>query len=145
MQDQNETSYWPPPVLAERRYGSQSSPPLIGYFHNIIFSNPVLNCFALTHWPKWIYCQALVFEFKDVVCGGFFCIFTHFFNVSLRLKAQAFQALFDFWGCKNHGKKTDHLEQQGKTWIIILSGCISLSIMIFYHFVSSLLMFWRNC
>ncbi len=42
---------------------------------------------------------ALVFEFKYVVCGGFFRIFTRFFNVSLRLGAQAFQALFGFWGC----------------------------------------------
>jgi hypothetical protein len=83
----------------------------------------------------------LVFEFKYVVCGGFFHIFTHFFNVSLKLEAQAFQALFDFWGCRNHGKKADHLKPQGKIKIIILGGCTSLSLIIFYHFVSSLLIF----
>jgi hypothetical protein len=54
---------------------------LIDHFHNIISSNLVLSRFAITHWQKWIYCQALVFEFKYVICDGFFHIFTHFFNV----------------------------------------------------------------
>ncbi len=145
MQDQNEISHWPSPVLAEGHYWHPIEPTTIGYFHNIIFSNPVLNCFALTHWSKWIYSLALVFEFKYVVCDGFFHIFTHFFNVSLRLEAQAFQAIFDFCSCRNHGKKADHIEQQGKTRIIVLSGCTSLALIIFYHFVSSHLIFWRNC
>jgi hypothetical protein len=58
-------------------------------------ATPILSCFALTHWQKWIYCPALVFEFKYVVCGGFFRIFMHFFNVSLRLGAQAMS--FQLW------------------------------------------------
>jgi len=94
MQDQNEISYWPPPVLAKGHNWHPIEPTTIGYFHNIIFSNPVLNCFALTHWSKWIYSLAFVFEFKYVVCDGFFHIFTLFFNVSLRLEAQAHFKLY---------------------------------------------------